>query len=143
MKLNEKPQDLIFIESTGFSMWPFLKAGERLVVKKAGEGDLKIGDIILYHSNNQMVCHRLVKKVVCEDGYLFYARGDNSLSSGELVTEDILIGKVIGSFKNGRFISLSGGWRHFTNRLIVQFGPFLGWASRLLKDRFMRRRFRS
>lgn len=132
-KEKDFSEDLSLFEATGFSMWPFLKEGEKLIIKKTSAGNLKVGDVILYHSNNRMVCHRLVKKIVCEDGYLLYARGDASSGLEELVTKDILIGKVIGILKNGRIISFTGGWHHFTNWFIVQFGPFLRMEIKLIK----------
>ncbi|MFH1191351.1 MAG: S24/S26 family peptidase, partial [Candidatus Omnitrophota bacterium] len=55
-------EDLLFFETSGFSMWPFIRPGERLVIKKSPAQDLRAGDIILYRANNQLACHRLVKK---------------------------------------------------------------------------------
>jgi signal peptidase I len=123
--MTEITENLLFIETKGFSMWPFLKTGERIVVKRIPLEDLRIGDIILYRSDNQMVCHRLIKKVDCEDGYLLYTRGDTSPNLGEPITEKALVGKVTGILRKGRFINFTGRWCHFVNRLIVEFAPFL------------------
>ena len=115
---NKQSQELIFVETTGFSMWPFLKAGEKLIIKKTSIEDLKVGDIILYWSDNQLVCHRLVKRVRDVDGYLLYTRGDNSSSLPTLVTEQMFLGKAIGIIRNGKTISLIGR-RRFINRAII------------------------
>ncbi|MFC1623906.1 signal peptidase I [Candidatus Omnitrophota bacterium] len=133
MKLDTSPQDLIFIETAGFSMWPFIKQGEKLIVKKASIEDLRIGDVILYLADNQIVCHRLVKKIKHEKDCLLYARGDNSLSPGELVIEKSLIGKVAGVLKKGRVVNLTGRQYNFINRLIVWIGPLFGMGSRVIK----------
>ena len=117
--------NLIFIDASGFSMWPFLKSGEKLIIKKVSVKDLKIGDIILYRTREQLVCHRFVKKLNSEDGYLLYTRADASPNLDEAITEKMLIGKVTGILRKGRVINFMGRWRCFVNRLIVEFAPFL------------------
>lgn len=124
---------LSFYETTGFSMWPFITQGEKLIIKKVPMKDLKTGDIILYRANNQMVCHRLVKKIKNKEGYLFYARGDNSLSSAEPVIKELLVGKVAGVLRKGQIITLTGRWHNLVNRLIIVIGPLFGICSRIIK----------
>lgn len=131
--LNTKSQDSIFIEVSGFSMRPFLKTGERLVVKKVPVKDLRRGDIILYKADNQLVCHRLVKKIVSESGYLLYTRGDASPKIGEPITESALVGKVTGILRKGGIINFTGKWSYFVNRLIVEFAPFIRIGIKLSK----------
>jgi signal peptidase I len=114
-------------------MWPFLKTGEKVMVKKVSAEDLRIGDIILYRLGNQMVCHRLVKKVASASGYLIYAWGDASPYLGEPITEKALVGKVISILRNGRIISFTGIGRHFVNRLIAEFGPFIRIGIKIMK----------
>lgn len=120
-------------------MWPFLKTGEKLIIKSVPVGDLKIGDIILYKvdsqalsaenqtpkTEHQLTCHRLVRKVACGGGYLLYTRGDASQNLGEPITEKALVGKVTGILRNSRIIDFTGRRRHFINRLIVEFAFFL------------------
>jgi len=103
------------------------------VIKKAPVEDLSVGDIILYRSNNQMICHRLVKKVACGNGYLLYTWGDAGPNLGEPITEKALVGKVTGILRKGRIIDFTGRWRHFVNRLIVEFAPFLRIGIKLSK----------
>ena len=69
---NKELADLSFFETTGFSMWPFLKAGEKLLIKKTPTENLKVGDIIIYRGDNQLVCHRLIKKIKQRERYLLY-----------------------------------------------------------------------
>ena len=63
MKNKEELTNLSFFETTGSSMWPFLRAGEKLIIKRTPTEDLKIGDIIIYRGKSQLVCHRLIKKI--------------------------------------------------------------------------------
>ncbi len=133
---KESVEDLSFFDTSGFSMWPFLKTRERVVVKKVAAGSLKVGDIILYRGKNQIVCHRLVKIIKNRGGYLLYARGDNSLRSTEPVAEELLVGKVIGVLRNGHIISLAGKRSNFVNQLIVVVGPLFGIGSRIIRRSF-------
>lgn len=130
MGLNQGSQDLIFIEATGFSMWPFLRAKDKLVIKKVQIKELKIGDLILYHLNNQKICHRIVEKIISKDKYLIYARGDNNSKPGTQITADMLIGKGIGIIRNGRITNLSGSWPKLINRLIALLAPYVSDVNR-------------
>lgn len=118
-------EDLIFINTTGFSMWPFIKPGEKLIIKRTPVEDLKIGDIILYRANNQLVFHRLVKKIRNKERYLLYSRGDNSNSPPELVVEQMYLGKAIGILRNGKTINLANRRQYFFNHSIVLFAPLV------------------
>ncbi|MFH1245546.1 MAG: nucleotidyltransferase family protein, partial [Candidatus Omnitrophota bacterium] len=113
-----------FFETIGWSMWPFLKPGTKLIFKKIAPERLKIGDIILYHQDNQTICHRLVRKIYSEELSL-YVRGDNSTSPAESVRDERIIGKAIGIIKEGRICSLTGTKQHLVNRCIVWAAPLL------------------
>lgn len=126
-------EDLLFFETSGFSMWPFLRGGEKLIIKKIPADDLKIGDIILYRTNNQLVCHRLVKKIKDRYRYLFYVRGDNSNSPAELVRQEMFQGKVVGVVKNGKVISLTNWRTRIVSRLIIIIAPLINAAVRIIK----------
>ena len=125
--------DLFLFDITGFSMWPFLKTGEKVVIKKVLAGDLSVGDIILYHYNNQMICHRLARKVARGHGYLLYTCGDAGSNLGKPITEEALVGKVIGILRKGHIVDFTGRWRHFVNWFIVEFAPFLRIGIRIIK----------
>ena len=125
--------DLSFFETTGFSMWPFLKAGEKLLIKKTPTENLKVGDIIIYRANEQLVCHRLTKKIKQRERYLLHVRGDSSLSSPEPITEEMFLGKAISIIKNGKIITLNQMKGQFINRLIVLVAPSVSRGIKITK----------
>lgn len=127
---NNELADLSFLETTGFSMWPFLKAGEKLLIKKTPTEKLKVGDIIIYRANNHLVCHRLIRKIKERERYLLHVRGDSSVSSPEPITEEMFLGKAMGIIKNGKIITLNQMKGQVINRLIVLVAPL---ASRGIK----------
>lgn len=132
-KGEEPEKDLFFFDTIGFSMWPFLRGGEKLVIKKAAIKDLVTGDIILYQSDNKIVCHRLIEKIRDKQDRRFYARGDSSYSLPELVKEEMLLGKAIGIIKNGKMINLCSGRQKLINYFIVIIAPFTSRMLRALK----------
>lgn len=122
--------DLLFFKTSGFSMRPFLKEGEKLVIKKTAAKDLRIGDIILYRLDNRLVCHRLIKKT---KGYSIYTRGDNCDKSDGPISQDAVLGAAIAVMKNNHLISLTGWRRFFLNPLIAVIAPFLKFGVRVIK----------
>ena len=130
-------QDLFFYETAGYSMWPFIKAGEKLIVKKLPVENLMTGDIILYRSDNQLICHRLVKKVKNKQKYFLYARGDNSTSFPELIREELYSGRAIGILKNNKIFSLTGWKTYFFNRVIILIGPWVGLSAKIIRPLYV------
>jgi len=106
-------------------MRPFLRAGEKLIIKRTLIEHLRIGDIILYRANNQLVCHRLIKRVKEGGIYRLYARADSSVSRPETVTADMFLGQAINIIKNDGIINLKQVKWRLINRLIVLIAPLL------------------
>ena len=130
---NKELVDLSFLETTGFSMWPFLRAGEKLLIKKTPTENLKVGDIIIYRADSQLVCHRLIKKIKQRERYLLYVRGDSSVSWPEPITEEMFLGKAMGIIKNGKIITLNQMKGQLINRLIVLVAPSVSWGIKIAK----------
>jgi len=59
-KDEDSSGDLFLFETSGFSMWPFIRQGERLLVKRVFPDELRRGDLVLYQQNEKLVCHRLI-----------------------------------------------------------------------------------
>ena len=138
MKNKEELANLSFFETTGFSMWPFLRGGEKLIIKRTPIGNLKVGGIIIYRANNQLVCHRLIRKAKERERYMLYARADGSLSSPEPVTEEMFLGQAVSIIRNGKIISLNGTKRQLINRVIVLVAPLVSRGTRAIKPCYSR-----
>ena len=124
--------NLSFFETTGFSMWPFLRTNDKLIVKKSYLNKLNIGDIILYSKDNHLICHRLIKKIRHNDRYTLYVRGDNSKSI-ELVYEHMFEGKVVAVLRNNRSRNITLGYQQFINFMIVIFNPLIRGSLKIAK----------
>lgn len=129
--------NLFLFETAGFSMWPFLKDGEKVIVKRTSIRDLKIGDIILYQADDKTICHRLIRKAV-QGEILFYVRADNSTQI-EPVTQDMFLGKVTAIIKNNReIINFCTKRQRFINYLIVIIAPWIARTVRIIKPLYSR-----
>lgn len=83
----------VCIITRGLSMFPLIYTGDRITVSP--EKSPSIGDLMVFKSNDQMVCHRLVR-VFEKDGMKYYqTRGDSFFNLDEPITLDQILGKVI------------------------------------------------
>lgn len=111
--------------SFGQSMWPFLKSGEKLIVKEAPLNSLKLGDIILFRQAEKLVCHRLVKRSSVNGKMILYTRGEHNFFHKDPVEEEMLLGRVVGVFRNGKVKSLNGVLGRLQNYLLIFLSPLI------------------
>ena len=84
--------------TTGTSMLPLLHQGKDTIIVVKPEGRLKKYDVALYVTKGgKYIMHRVVE--VHNDHYII--TGDNLLAR-EYVTDDMICGKLIGFYKNGK-----------------------------------------
>lgn len=96
---------------TGYSMYPHLKPGDRLVVKHVPPNSLRIGDIVITSLSNpgQFMAHRLIK--IFPDGKCL-TKGDALLKTDTKRIELSRVeGKVTAILRGPRLISLAAGPR--------------------------------
>jgi len=130
----------LLLETSGFSMWPFIKKNERLIIRKVPIDNLKRGDVILYKAKDLLACHRLVNKKQSKGEYELYVRGDNSQFSLEAVNNQMYVGKVISIVKNDKEVDITSSMQCLINRIIVVISPFLSWIVKFVKPAY--RKFR-
>ena len=96
----------------GNSMYPMLKDGKNEVVLGKAE-NLKVGDIPLCRkSDGNFVLHRIDE--IIDKGYIL--RGDNQLYREGPFCDEEIICKLLGYYKNGKYISLdSGKYKRYKN----------------------------
>lgn len=131
--LADNNQELLYMETSGFSMRPFIKGKERIIVKKSGLKCFRIGDAVVFKKNGKLICHRLIKKVKLEGRYIIFCRGDNSYSA-EMVTEDAVEGRVAAIIKDNKVINFDSPVQHAVNFTIVLISPWLIKVLRNLKS---------
>lgn len=138
--MAEITENILFIETKGFSMRPFLKGGEKLIVSRVAISNLKLGDLVLYKADNKLVCHRVVKKAKNNDGYDIYSKGDASFSPAERVNEQMFQGKVIGIIRGNKITSLQGVRQGVINRISLIVLPAFNLIVNLSRRIFLKRK---
>ena len=130
--------------TVGISMKPLLHQQKDNIIVVRPEGRLKKYDVALYVTKSgKYIMHRVIK--VCDDHYIIM--GDN-LMRKEYVTDDMICGKLIGFYKNGkRYIDCENSKLYkIYSRLIVAVIPLkpayffvrrcLGFVKRKIKNIF-------
>ena len=80
---------------TGSSMAPLLRDGDVLVIEH-GNGDLRLGDVIVFRAGGRIKAHRLLRRRRTADGRLWYAtKGDASVGFDAPVPAEQVIGRVV------------------------------------------------
>lgn len=127
-------QEQAFFLVKGFSMWPFLKDGQKVLVKKVAPVEFRRGDLVLYLVADQLVCHRLLRRDKKDGKWLFYCRGDASLGNGDQVCEELVEGKVIAVISGARVVNLETHLQRFWARVIlVILAPLLAYLDKIYK----------
>ncbi len=90
------------ITVVGGSMRPFLKPGERIILKPIQERDLKIGHIVLADTKSGYVMHRIIRI----KNNLIWMAGDGNLVQIEQIWKEEVFASVEVVIRNGKQINL-------------------------------------
>jgi signal peptidase len=79
------------------SMSPYINPGDIIIDKKVDHLNIKLGDVITYSTEKDMlVTHRLVEIVNGDEGFKYKTKGDaNNSPDSKLVLPEQLVGKYI------------------------------------------------
>jgi len=80
------------IPTLGRSMFPLISS--IIHIEPARAEDIRVGDIVVYSSEEKMVAHRLAKKIIKEEKEFLVVKGDTWLGSSEVLPGNV-IGRVI------------------------------------------------
>ena len=118
---------------SGKSMRPMLR-GERDTVRiEKYEGRLRRYDVALYECGGKHVLHRVVR--VRKDSYVF--RGDNCDYTEHGITDEMIVGRLVGFWRDERYISSDARLYRLYARVHTALYPLRFLRMRAL--RFLRR----
>lgn len=107
----------LLITAGGYSMWPAIQPGDRIILSPCRPADLTAGDVVATRRDGGFVVHRITEIKRDSAFILFRTRGDASMASDQWVTEMDLAGQVTSIMRGDR-------QRNVTSRKI----PYiLGW----------------
>jgi signal peptidase I len=120
-----RQEGVSFFRASGQSMWPFIRDGQRLIVKSALLSDLKPGDIIVYKADRAIVCHRVVAKRGPAGQAYCLVRGDNARGAPERVGEPMIVGLVCGTIRGTKSVRWQGAASAVMNRVVLFVAPVI------------------
>jgi signal peptidase I len=115
--MNEQEQALNSVK--GFSMWPFLKDGQQILVKKIALSEFHRGDLVLYRAADKLICHRLLRMEQKNGQWFFHCRGDASHDGEDQISEKMIEGKVAAVISGTKAINLETRWQRLWSVLIL------------------------
>jgi phage repressor protein C with HTH and peptisase S24 domain len=80
--------------ASGDSMYPAIRSGDYLQIVPCDASKLRIGDIILAHTNRGLTAHRIVRIRGAEGSLRITMRGDNALRSDRPIAPADILGRV-------------------------------------------------
>jgi signal peptidase I len=105
----------------GFSMHPFIKDGDTIVIEPKKATELRIGDIVLYmDQSGHHIIHRLIRKDISSG---LITQGDNLTYSDKPVQAEHALGRVIEIERNGRLVSLDSPVNKSIGFLLTRLSP--------------------
>ena len=95
----------------GQSMKGTFQTGDILALVPMDRSDVRLGDVIVFHSKTLLPQEEIVHRVVDQNSYELVTRGDSSQSRDlGTVTQELLIGRVCSRERNSRVSVVHGGW---------------------------------
>ena len=121
----------ISLKGRGFSMYPFVRTGDKLFIQPVKMDELNIGDIVFYRrAQNFFIAHRLIKKI---DQMTMLTKGDNRSDYDEPVSADIVLGRVVSINRNGKTINLESWSNKIVSRYCALLSPLSRWLRPVIK----------
>lgn len=143
MKYQAKLLEQVLAESKylsgkalGGSMWPFLRATDRLIIERISGCALSRGDVVLFRIDERFIVHRVLDNSVGDSTTsLLLTKGDACRYPDPIISQDQILGKMVGIERNGRYIDLSSFGRSAQAqilRILSLSGPVWYYLLRML-----------
>lgn len=113
------------LPADGYSMFPTLMPGNRVIVRSLPEGTLPVeGNVVVFNDNGVLVMHRLLEKIYRENGYLqFITRGDSRMEPDKAWTLQQFLGVAVrykGASRERQVRTfIPRAWRYKYNRRLL------------------------
>jgi signal peptidase I len=106
----QKNSDLLWYSARGESMFPFIREGDFILVKRVPLNTITPGDTILFESEDKReVCHNVAEIKRVGDVLWFHTKGYKSASyDAAPIRQDRVLGKVVALRRKNKVIDLTG-----------------------------------
>ena len=121
--MNDKTHGrLTIFRFQGYSMFPFLRPGDRLIIKREPYGPAKLGDIVLFEHEQsspvrELTAHRIVRII---SHNRFITKGDNLLRPDPGIrSSHEIVGQAVMLIRKSRLAPLTRGLYGWVGRLMA------------------------
>lgn len=121
----------IRFQAKGWSMRPFIRDGDFIVVGPIENSSIKTGDVVFHlTTENKVLVHRVIKKHKKnkDKRITMFIKGDATFSSPEKVEMQNVLGKVVAVERNGRKKRLDTKFYQIKGLLLSGISPFSQWT---------------
>lgn len=123
----------IAITAGGYSMWPALRPGDRLIISPVSAGPA-VGDVVAIRRDGGFVAHRVTEIMTSDNGLQLRTRGDSSRQPDPWLSGNDIAGVVTQVIRGGRKHAVSPRRLPFTvNRILVALMKITGTRSHHLE----------
>lgn len=118
--------------AAGNSMRPMIKQGDILVVKSTPSERVRIGDIVVFDTGQELCVHRLIMKYLRSNNrYIFVTKSDKTFKTDMPFTDKKLIGRVVNIQKGGVILNPDSIFWTIVNRALGLCHLLLFWGRSL------------
>ena len=119
----------IRFQAKGWSMRPFIRDGDFIVVSPIKNSSIKTGNVVFcITTENKIKVHRVIRKHEKGNRIIMFIKGDATFSSPEKVEMQNVIGKVVAVERNGRKKRLDTKLYQMKGLLFAGISPFSQWT---------------
>ncbi|NOZ47608.1 MAG: signal peptidase I [Chlorobi bacterium] len=134
---------ILKITAGGFSMFPFIRRGDIVYIKKINNEYLKIGDVVVFKTNLKFIAHRLIKINFKNSEAVYTCKGDSMIKYDNPINKGQIVGKVFGISRNNRYINFESKKAVQRARFIRFISPITGYLFWLTRKMYFYVRNRS
>lgn len=118
-------------QARGWSMRPFIRDGDFIVVSPIENSSIRTGDVVFYlTTENKVMVHRVIRKHKKDkdNRIIMFIKGDATFNSPEKIEMQNVLGKVVAVERNGRKKRLDTKLYQLTGLLYAGISPFSQWT---------------
>lgn len=113
------------VTAGGLSMFPFLRKGDVIYLKKQKKEDYKNGDIVVFKTSEKFIAHRLIKLKKEENKIMALCKGDSLVKYDKAFPVEQVLGKVISVERNGVKLNYLSDRLRKNAQIIANLSPYL------------------
>jgi signal peptidase I len=124
---NVRSRGSACLRALGGSMFPWIRPGDLLFVRKCEFETISRGDVILFEQGGRFFAHRVIRRVLLagvesrsNKNHALVTKGDALDGEDSPVSADQFLGRVIRVHRRRRHIDLQSLWRTLLGRVLAR-----------------------